>query len=127
MIGHHIILDVYECSIDKISFTEPVKQILNEICKILMLSKVSESYKQFHPVGVTGIILLEESHISIHTWPEYGYAALDIFSCRQFNNELLREHISNLLHSNNIITKSISRGDFVSKSPSPQLQSMVKS
>jgi S-adenosylmethionine decarboxylase len=42
---------------------------------------VGESFHKFDPVGVTGIIAIAESHICIHTWPEYGYAAVDIFSC----------------------------------------------
>lgn len=38
---------------------------------------------KFHPVGVTAVVMIAESHLSIHTWPEHGYAALDIFTCSQ--------------------------------------------
>ena len=80
-LGTHIAWDVYNCNPDSISFVPEIKQVLNDIVKELKLSKVNESFKQFEPIGATGFILLEESHVSIHTWPEHQFAAVDIFSC----------------------------------------------
>lgn len=84
---------------------------MNKIVDILQLTRISESYKQFEPVGVTGFILLEESHVSIHTWPEKQFAAIDVFSCRDYLNI---DEIKNLLEkefdSKNIEIKSIKRG-----------------
>jgi len=60
------------------------------------LTKIAARYYQFKPYGVTGIILLAESHISIHSWPEHELATIDIYTCGDFN----KAHIaSNLLIS----------------------------
>ncbi|GAA5025316.1 S-adenosylmethionine decarboxylase proenzyme [Marivirga lumbricoides] len=110
MIGYHTIWDIFECNPNSISFTNSVKELLNDIVAELNLSKVSESYKQFEPVGATGFILLEESHISIHTWPEHGFAAIDVFSCKSFNTEKINDIIHAALGTKNISVKTIERG-----------------
>lgn len=81
ILGQHIIADFYGVIEDKISYVEDLKNIFEKIVKEANLRKVSSSYHQFNPKGATGIILLEESHISFHTQPEYNYIALDIYTC----------------------------------------------
>lgn len=78
----HIVADFYGIERDIISKVMPVKKILKEAIEKAKLSIVGSRFFQFNPHGVTGIFLLKESHISIHTWPEYGYAAIDIFTCK---------------------------------------------
>jgi S-adenosylmethionine decarboxylase len=58
-----------------------MEALLHAIVGELGLTGIRSGFKQFQPIGVTGFILLEESHISVHTWPEHGFVALDIFSC----------------------------------------------
>lgn len=113
-IGHHTIWDVYGCNSQKASFVEPIQQILNTIVSELKLGKVSESYKQFEPIGATGFILLEESHISIHTWPEMGYVAIDVFSCKSFDIKKINDLIKVFFETEQVETKIIERG-FVSR------------
>lgn len=110
MIGNHFILDIYDCQEEQISHVENVRPLLHNIIEILNLSKVNESYKQFDPVGVTGVILLEESHLSIHTWPEKQFAAMDIFSCKPFNSEEIITIVAEHLGTQKIKTKNIVRG-----------------
>ena len=90
-LGTHITWDVYNCNAESLSFIPKVKEVLNAIVKELQLSKVNESFKQFEPIGVTGFILLEESHVSIHSWPEHKFAAVDIFSCKPFDAEKIQK------------------------------------
>jgi S-adenosylmethionine decarboxylase len=54
-----------------------------EAITIAKVSIISENFHEFSPQGVTGVILLQESHFSVHTWPEFSYAALDLFTCGQ--------------------------------------------
>jgi S-adenosylmethionine decarboxylase len=117
MIGHHTIWDIYQCNSSSISFVEDVKILLNELVLLLDLQKISEAYKQFEPYGATGFILLEESHISIHTWPEHQYAAIDIFSCKSFDMEKLTLKIKELLNTNTIECKLVERGTNVVLNP----------
>lgn len=81
VIGRHIIADLYGVKKELISFEDKVKEILEEVVKEAKLNKVGSIYKQFQPYGVTGVILIEESHVSIHTWPEFELVNLDIFTC----------------------------------------------
>ena len=80
-LGLHIIADLYGVDFEKIDHVEDVKVLLEEAVKYANLSKLSSHFHQFNPHGATGVILLEESHISIHTWPEHGYAAIDVYTC----------------------------------------------
>lgn len=111
VIGFHSIWDIHFCDKEQIEYVETIKLILNEVVDLLQLGKVAESYKQFEPVGVTGFILLEESHISIHTWPEHNYAAIDIFSCRAFNEEAINAYLQQCFKTNHIVSKVIERGN----------------
>lgn len=109
-IGHHTIWDVYHCNPRACSLVPDVKIILNKIVDELQLSKVSEAYKQFEPIGATGFILLEESHISIHTWPEKNYVAIDVFSCKAFDIGKINNLIKDFFETETIETKVINRG-----------------
>lgn len=80
-LGRHIILEMWRCCNDIISNVDSVKEILTEAAKSVQATLVDIVCHQFSPYGVTGVIILAESHISVHTWPEYGYAAADIFIC----------------------------------------------
>jgi S-adenosylmethionine decarboxylase len=110
VIGYHSIWDIYDCNLEKLNYVEPIKIILNTIVNELRLCKVSDSFKQFEPVGVTGFILLEESHISIHTWPEYKFVAIDIFSCKPFEKVAILELLSSYFETTSISFKKIDRG-----------------
>ncbi|WP_457625950.1 adenosylmethionine decarboxylase [Persephonella sp.] len=80
-LGLHILADLYGVDFDKLDHVEDVRALLEGAVKYAGLSKLSSHFHQFHPHGATGVILLEESHISIHTWPEHGYAAIDVYTC----------------------------------------------
>ncbi len=106
-----MIWDIYGCNIQKSSFVPEIKEILNKVVEELNLGKVQEAYKQFHPFGATGFILLEESHISIHTWPEKEFAAIDVFSCKPFDTEKINSILKDFFETNEINTKVITRGE----------------
>jgi len=81
IVGRHIIAELYGVSADLISKESTVRKILEEVTEEAKLEKIGSVYKQFNPHGVTGIVLIAESHVSIHTWPEYGLVNLDVFTC----------------------------------------------
>jgi len=80
--GTHLLVNLYGCPVELLKKSKLVLKLLNETVKEAKLHKVGESEHQFKPYGATAFVLLAESHISIHTWPEKnGMAALDIFTC----------------------------------------------
>jgi len=81
IVGRHIIAELYGVRKELISNEKTVREIVEEVVREAGLNKVGSVYKQFNPHGVTGIVLIAESHISIHTWPEYELVNLDVFTC----------------------------------------------
>ncbi|HDN63060.1 adenosylmethionine decarboxylase [Candidatus Bathyarchaeota archaeon] len=79
--GIHIIAEFLGVDPEKISRVEETRRILDSIVARSGLHPISSSFHQFEPYGVSAVYLLQESHLSVHTWPEYGYMALDIFTC----------------------------------------------
>jgi spermidine synthase len=77
----HIVADFYGCSEKLLEKKEIVENIFKEMLEVVPLSVISSDFYQFSPVGVTGFIMIEESHVSVHTWPEKGVIAIDIFTC----------------------------------------------
>ena len=72
---------------------------------------VGQSFHKFDPVGVTGIVAIAESHLCIHTWPEYGYAAADIFTCgEEFDPRKAAEVLIGKLDCSQPAIKEIQRG-----------------
>ena len=82
-VGTHCILELYECPTDLLNNLVFIRDSLQEAAKRAKSTLLKEITHQFHPYGVTALALLAESHISIHTWPEMGYIAVDIFTCGQ--------------------------------------------
>lgn len=80
-VGKHIVADLYGTKQELIAKKEKVREVMESAVRFAGMKKIKSYYKQFKPWGVTGIVLISESHISIHTWPEYNLVNLDIFSC----------------------------------------------
>ena len=80
-LGLHILADLYGVDADRIDRVEDIRDLLESAVKVANLTKISSHYYQFQPHGATGVVLLAESHISIHTWPEHGLATVDVYTC----------------------------------------------
>src|SRR5262245_53407360 len=80
-LGRHLLLELFDCDSDSINNLEAVKKALVEAAKRAQATIVDVVFHEFNPFGVSGVVVIAESHLSIHTWPEYRYAAVDIFSC----------------------------------------------
>ena len=81
VLGLHLLLELKECNPQLLDDLSYVRSALIRAAEDVGAHIVGESFHRFTPQGVTGILSIAESHISIHTWPEYGYAAADIFTC----------------------------------------------
>jgi S-adenosylmethionine decarboxylase len=80
-LGRHLLLELFDCDSDAINNLEAVKGALVEAAKRAQATIVDVVFHEFNPFGISGVVVIAESHLSIHTWPEYRYAAVDIFSC----------------------------------------------
>ena len=80
-LGRHLILEMWDCSSDTVNNIKDIKKILAKTAKVINATVIDIMCHHFSPYGVTGVAILAESHISIHTWPEHKYVAADIFLC----------------------------------------------
>jgi len=81
MVGKHCILELYDCDPSKLDNEVFLRSAITQAAERAGATLLNLITHQFEPQGVTGLALLAESHISIHTWPEAGYAAVDVFTC----------------------------------------------
>jgi S-adenosylmethionine decarboxylase len=80
-VGKHCILELYDCNPSKLDDEAFLRDTITTAAKRAGATLLNLITHRFQPQGVTGLALLAESHISIHTWPESGYAAVDVFTC----------------------------------------------
>ena len=80
-LGAHLLLELKECDAELLDDLACVREILTRAAIEAGATIVGDTFHKFEPVGVTGVIAIAESHIGVHTWPEYSYAAADIFTC----------------------------------------------
>ncbi len=78
-VGNHIIAEFTECT--NLNDIVTLKKVLRCAAEAALATVLSVTTHQFEPQGMTGVAVLQESHISVHTWPEYGYASIDIYTC----------------------------------------------
>ncbi len=81
MVGKHCILELYDCDPARLDDEAFLRTAITTAAKRAGATLLNLITHRFEPQGVTGLALLAESHISIHTWPESGYAAVDVFTC----------------------------------------------
>jgi len=94
-VGRHLILEMWGCK--NLSSVEVTEQALHELVVALDVTLLDLKVYPFAPTGITGMAIISESHLVIHTWPEYGYAAVDLFTCGPKRDPeaavgVLREH-----------------------------------
>lgn len=80
-VGRHCILEIYGCASELLNDAAYVDRSIREAAIAAGATLLNQVCHEFEPHGVTALALLAESHISIHTWPENGYAAVDVFTC----------------------------------------------
>ena len=80
-LGRHILLELYDCPAHLLERPPTSEQFLLAAADKMQATVVSAHFHAFSPYGVSGVVIIQESHLTIHTWPEHGYAAIDIFTC----------------------------------------------
>ena len=108
--GKHILLELYGCNTDKLDDELYLRCKINNAARLANAQLLNLVSHKFEPYGVTAIALLAESHISIHTWPEAQYAAVDIFTCgNQMKPYDASQLLIDTLAATNHVLKTINR------------------
>lgn len=80
-LSEHYIIELYGCTEDSLDDFEKIRSTMMSAADIAGATIIDSKFHRFSPQGVSGVVVIAESHLSIHTWPEHGYAALDLFTC----------------------------------------------
>lgn len=92
--GKHYLFDLYGCDYHDLDDAAELKKLIEGAAHAAKMEILHSHFHKFEPHGVTGVLVLSTSHISVHTWPEYGYAAFDVFSCSNESQTYLAvEHV----------------------------------
>ena len=110
-LGHHLVIDLFGCNPEKMKEVSIVENILVAAAEAAKATIVARKFHQFNPIGVSGALVLAESHLTIHTWPEVeGYCAIDIFTCGPTDNFAALEVMKEGFEAKGTVTVEIERG-----------------
>ncbi len=125
-LGLHILADLYGVDPALIDRAEDIRDLLEGAVQEANLTKISSHYHQFQPHGATGVVLLAESHISIHTWPEHGLATVDVYTCGDPSKAYkAMDYIINVLKPKRVDKQVFERGLVESSEQSEEIQTLL--
>ena len=110
-LGRHLLIELYQCDSRVISDVRKIEEIMVGAAKHAKATIVDVVFHNFNPNGISGVIVIQESHLAIHTWPEYGFASIDVYTCGSSVNpwrayEYLHKHFK----SKNVTAMEFKRG-----------------
>lgn len=113
-LGYHLLTEFYGCGHDILNDMGKIKSLMDKAAVVSGASIVESIFHRYSPHGVSGVVVIEESHLAIHTWPEYGYAAVDLFTCgEEVNPWKAYEFLKKGLAPQSTSTKEIIRGEML--------------
>lgn len=114
-LGRQVLVELYECNRQVLNDAATLRAIVLEGVRRSGATIVTDVFHTFTPHGISGVIVIAESHVSIHTWPEFGYAALDIFTCgTEIDPWAVQSYVAACLGSGNVSSMELKRGLFPS-------------
>lgn len=110
-LGRQILVEYYHCNPQVLNDREGIALAMGEAARLSGATVVEEVFHLFNPHGISGVVVIAESHLSIHTWPEYGYAAVDLFTCgEEIKPEKAFEHLKKVLGADSVSVMELKRG-----------------
>jgi S-adenosylmethionine decarboxylase proenzyme len=110
-LGRHLLAEFYDCNSNILNNVQMVEDIMTEAAIACGATVVQKDFHHFSPFGVSGVVVIAESHLAIHTWPEYGYAAVDLFTCgSSCDPQVAYEYLKDKLGSGSAFFSQLKRG-----------------
>jgi S-adenosylmethionine decarboxylase len=119
-LGRHLLLELFDCDAEALNSLETVKASMVEAAKRAQATIVDVVFHEFNPFGISGVVVIAESHLAIHTWPEYRFAAVDIFSCGDvLQPQTAANYLVEQFGAARASVVELQRGIFLQASPMP--------
>lgn len=110
-LGKHLIIELFQCDSTLLNDVKTLEHHLLAAVQLSGATAIQPFFHQFSPHGITGVVVVAESHFSLHTWPEYGYCAVDIFTCGDtVNGHVALDYLKENLGAANASVMEIKRG-----------------
>jgi len=110
-LGTHIVCELSGCDAAKLTDVEVVREMMQNAARAANATIIETAFHRFQPQGVSGVVVIQESHLSIHTWPETGYAAMDFYTCGDHTDPWLAcLHAAKVLSAKRMLTTEFKRG-----------------
>jgi len=118
-LGRHLLLELLDCDPEALNSLDIVKTSMVEAARRAQATIVDVVFHEFNPFGISGVVVIAESHLAIHTWPEYRYAAVDVFSCGEsLQPQLAVDYLVEQLGAARASVVELQRGVFL-QTPNP--------
>ncbi len=119
-LGRQIVAEFYHCEEACLADSGYIAEVMQRAAEVAGATIVTQTFHEFSPHGVSGVVVIAESHLSIHTWPEHGYAAVDLFTCGEtVSPEIAFEHLKSCLKAGQVSTMELHRGQLEMMAPEP--------
>lgn len=110
-LGRHILAEFFECDPNVLNNVNLIEKLMVDAAVECGATVVEKCFHMFSPHGVSGVVIISESHLAIHTWPELGYAAVDLFTCGEAcDPKVAYEFLKKAFHSTNASYTALRRG-----------------
>lgn len=115
-LGRQILVEFYDCDQEVLDCEDLIREILLEGVRRSGATIISDTFHTFSPHGVSGVVVIAESHVAIHTWPEHGYAAVDVFTCGEsIDPWVIQKYLERQFRALNASSMELKRGLFSEK------------
>ena len=108
--GQHLLIEFRGCEGSVLNDSSALQALMERAVEAARATIVNSVFHTFAPQGVTGVVVVEESHFSVHTWPEHGYVAVDVYTCGECDPQLAREVLRVGLAATSVEWMLIERG-----------------
>jgi S-adenosylmethionine decarboxylase proenzyme len=109
-LAKHLLAELHECADGSLDDLDALRILMHGAARVAGATVVGEAFHRYAPHGVTGVLLLRESHFSLHTWPEAGYAALDFYTCGELDPEPAAKVVAEGVGARRVSLLEVARG-----------------
>lgn len=112
ILGRHLLVEFYDCDAKTLDDVSGIEKHMNDAARACGATIVQSTFHRFEPWGVSGVVVISESHLAIHTWPEYGYASVDLYTCGdEIDPMAAYEHLRLMLGAQEAEMQLLKRGN----------------
>jgi len=111
ILGRHLLAELSDCRSNILDNSVELEKAMKDAARLSGATVVDTVFHHYNPQGLSGIVIIAESHLSIHTWPEYRYAAVDCFTCgSHVDPARALKHLQEVLGSQSVQVRDLNRG-----------------